>query len=73
MKFNWTASQVLTLAAAVLVVAGTTITTSQNRGVPEPSLGPGWQCSRTMLFATTCSHSSVGQEEHTSRRLLAAE
>lgn len=67
MKFNWTASQVLALGAVVLVAAVTTITSSHNRGVPEPSLGPGWQCSRTMLFATTCSHSNVP------RRLLAAE
>lgn len=66
MKFNWTASRVLAVAAVVLVAAVTTITSSGNQGVPEPSLGPGWQCSRTMLFATTCSHSSVGQE-HRSR------
>lgn len=72
MKFNWTASQVLALAAVVLVAAVTTIASSYNQGVPEPSLGPGWQCSRTMLFATTCSHSSV-EQEHRSRRLLAAE
>lgn len=72
MKFNWTASRMLALAAVVLVAAVTTIASSQNHGVPEASPGPGWQCSRTMLFATTCSHSAVGQE-HRSRRLLAAE
>lgn len=63
MKFNWTASRVLALTVIVLMAAGTTIASSHNRGVPEPSLGPGWQCSRTMWFATACSHSSVGQEQ----------
>lgn len=72
MKFKWTASRLLAFAAVVLVAAVSTITSSHNQGVPEPSLGPGWQCSRTMLFATTCSHSSVGQE-YGSRRLLPAE
>lgn len=72
MKFNWTGSRMLALAAVVLFAAVTTIASSHNQGVPEPSLGPGWQCSRTMLFATTCSQSSVGQEQR-SRRLLAAE
>lgn len=70
MKFNRTASRVLALAAVVLVAAVTTI--SHNQEVAEPSLGPGWQCSRAMLLATTCSHSSAGQE-HRSRPLLAAE
>lgn len=72
MKFNWTASRVLVLAAVVLVAAVSSITSSHNQGVPEPSLGPDWQCSRTMLFATTCSHSSVRQE-YRSRPLLGAE
>lgn len=71
MKFNWTASRVLAVAAVVLVAAVTTIASSHDQEIPERSLGPGWQCSRTMLFATTCSHSSVGQEQR-SRRLLAA-
>lgn len=73
MKFNLTASRLFALAAVLLVAAVSTITSSHNQRVPEPSLGPGWQCSRTTLFATTtCSRSSVGQE-HRSRRLLAAE
>lgn len=72
MKFNLTASRLFALAAVLLVAAVSTIASSHNQRVPEPSLGPGWQCSRAMLFATTCSRSSVGQE-HRSRRLLAAE
>lgn len=72
MKVNCTASRMLALAAAVLAAAVTTNTSRDNQGVPEPSLGPGWQCSRTMLFATTCSHSSAGQE-HRSRPFLAAQ
>lgn len=59
MKFNWTAPRMLALAA-VLMAAVTAA--SQTQAVPKPKLGPGWQCSRTMLVATTCSQSSVRQE-----------
>lgn len=60
MKSEWTASGMLTLAAAVLVVAGAAVAVSNTQEVPEPRLGPGWQCSRTMvLLMTTCSHSRV--------------
>lgn len=72
MKFNWTGSLFLALTAVVLAGAIAAIASSQNQEVSESNLGPDWQCSRAMLFATTCSHSIVGQE-HRSRRLLAAE
>lgn len=72
MKFNWTASLVLALTGLVLAAAVAAIASSQNLEVSELNLGPGWQCSRAMLFTTTCWHSIVGQEDR-SRRLLAAE
>jgi hypothetical protein len=61
MKFSWTASGMLALTAVVLA-AGTTMAISTPRGVFEPMLGPEWQCSRTVLLVTTCSHSKVRPE-----------
>lgn len=62
MKVNWKTSWVLALPAVVLAAATATIALSRIVVVSESDLGPGWQCSRTMLFATTCSHSSVGRK-----------
>lgn len=58
MQFNWTTSRTLALTAVLLVAAGTTMAIGTPRGVFEPTLGQDWQCSRTMLLVTTCSHSA---------------
>jgi hypothetical protein len=62
MNVNWTTSRLFALTAVVLVAAGAAMTIGTPRGVFEPTLGHDWQCSRTLLLVTTCSHSSVRQE-----------
>jgi hypothetical protein len=62
MKANWTTSRLFALTAVVLVAAGTIMAIGTSRGVTDPMLGPDWQCSRTLLLVTACSHSSVHSE-----------
>jgi hypothetical protein len=62
MKLNWTTSRMLALATVVLAAAGTTMAIGNSRQVFEPMLGSDWQCSRTMLLVTTCSHLSARSE-----------
>jgi|GraSoiStandDraft_5_1057265.scaffolds.fasta_scaffold1259060_1 hypothetical protein len=62
MKLSWTTSRMLALTAVVLVAAGATVAIGTPRGAFEPMLGPEWQCSRTVLFLTTCSHAGVRPE-----------
>lgn len=56
MKWNLATNRMLALTAAVLVAAGTAMVVGTPRGVDELVLGADWQCSRTMLFVTTCVH-----------------
>ena len=58
MKLNWTTSRLFAVTAVVLAAAGATMAIGTPRGVVEPKLGQDWQCSRTMLLLTTCSHSA---------------
>ncbi|GMO10817.1 hypothetical protein CO683_41225 [Bradyrhizobium ottawaense] len=57
MQLNWTTTRMLALAAVLLVAAGTTIAIGTPRALFEPMLGADWQCNRTALVVTTCSHS----------------
>ena len=56
MEFDWTTSRMLALTAVLLVAAGAIIAIGTPRRVFEPTLGQDWQCSRSMLLMTTCSH-----------------
>lgn len=58
MKWNLTTCRMLALTAVVLMAACATMAIGTPRGVFEPTLGQDWQCSRTMLLVTTCSHSA---------------
>ncbi|TYL83908.1 hypothetical protein FXB40_45760 [Bradyrhizobium rifense] len=62
MNTHWTTSRMFALTAVVLVAAGATMAIGTPRGVFEPTLGQDWQCSRTLVLVTTCSHSSVRPE-----------
>jgi hypothetical protein len=59
MKVNCTISRLFALTAVVVVVASMTVAIGTSRAVPDPMLGPDWQCSRTLLLVTTCSHLSA--------------
>ena len=56
MDFNWTTFRLFALTAVGLVAAGATMAIGTHHGAFEPTLGQDWQCSRTLLLMTTCSH-----------------
>ena len=58
MNVGWTTSRLFALTAVVLLAAGATMAIGTPRGVFEPTLGQEWQCSRTLLLVTTCSHAT---------------
>ena len=62
MKWKLTTCRLFAVTVVVLVAAGATMAIGTPRGVIEPTLGQEWQCSRTLLLVTTCSHSSVRPE-----------
>lgn len=59
MNPNWTTSRMFALTAVVLLAAGATMAIGTPLKVIEPASGKDWQCSRTLLLVTTCSHSIV--------------
>ncbi|MGY4413205.1 hypothetical protein ACVWW4_004941 [Bradyrhizobium sp. LB7.1] len=59
MKWRLTTYQLLAVTAVVLVATGATMAIGTPREVFEPTLGQDWQCGRTLLVVTTCSHSNV--------------
>ena len=58
MNVDWTTSRLFALTAVVLFAVGATMAIGTPRGVFEPTLGQEWQCSRTLLLVTTCSHAT---------------
>lgn len=62
MNASWTTSRMFALTAVVLAAAGATMAIATPLKVIEPTLGKDWQCSRTLLLVTTCSHSGVRPE-----------
>jgi hypothetical protein len=56
MKSPWQMSRMLAIAVAALVVAGA-VAIGRPQAVSPSMLGAEWQCSRTVLFVTTCLQS----------------